>query len=224
MGSVRSALSRKNPRSREIRRAWALVVEGPRRRCFLAIESWCHDSLPRTFRAVRPRPLRLHGCGRRSGDGCGLGSVRRYVATRSRFGSHGRIGDPACDRIHGLHRARLRRFAPPSQIRMGRREGGFSIEFAGSPPQLLSLSGGEVRQNDLRLRARLEDGALRHTGVAEDGRRENVFRLIGVDGPLMMETTIISPNLPLPVHFTLSFTREGSSPVADQANPNGPIR
>lgn len=114
--------------------------------------------------------------------------------------------------IRGFARRRLlKRFPPPAWVRMERRNGRFLIEFSDFPPQAFPLNGGEVRTNNLLLRAWLEGGALIHTGASQEGTRKNVFRVDPGGGALTMETTVTSPRLPRPLHFTLTFTRLDSA-------------
>jgi hypothetical protein len=116
----------------------------------------------------------------------------------------------------GIARSRLlNRFTVPSWIRIEHQRGNLVIEFAGSPSQTLPLSGEEVRQNALRLRATVEQGVLHHSGTAPDGRRDNRFRP-EESGGLTMETTVVSPNLPIPLHFTLYFV-PGAPPASSDA-------
>lgn len=116
--------------------------------------------------------------------------------------------------IRGIARRRLRGTTQPYRtIRIQRSDGEIATIYDGREPIRSPADGRAVtwRREDgevLQLSTRERDGALVQTFVAEDGTRENAFRVSDDGSTLTLTVTVRSDRLPEPIVFDLVYGRE----------------
>jgi hypothetical protein len=118
----------------------------------------------------------------------------------------------------GIGRSRLRATnQPPADVRFALPPDSIVIHYAGQPelratrdgsPREWRNAAGEPFQARVTLSPAADGSAMvQQSFDADDGRRENVWRLDAAGTTLTLEVTVRSPRLPQPLRYRLMFRR-----------------
>jgi hypothetical protein len=114
-----------------------------------------------------------------------------------------------------IARSRLRRTNTPYATVVIERQGAsLAISLDGGAPIVSPAAGTPVRWRRadgevLQVSTAWENGRLRQSFIAEDGRRDNVYTISEDGRRLTMEVTITSPRLDAPLRYRLNYARAG---------------
>ncbi|HKE96089.1 MAG TPA: hypothetical protein VKB34_17405 [Povalibacter sp.] len=112
-----------------------------------------------------------------------------------------------------IARGRLKKTNPRYQrIQISREGAQIAVQFDQRKPVLMPADGRPVKwtREDgeiFDVSAHSQGSQLIQTFKAEDGQRVNQFTL-HPDGSLTLDVTVSSPQLPAPVHYVLTYTRQ----------------